>query len=188
LKRSRLPKRPGVKTRPLRVVADTEPPKATSAAANAGGKARAVDPASVRPKLADAAAENLEQLKASLLEAALSAVKPVWITVKCECGNRSRVEAPVPDVRARVSAIELLLHEGLGRAGAAEEPSVPRLPESAEEVRTMSWTDMQHLFASLYADEIAAVQRRGGKAAVRRSVASLSEAERRILREALAER
>jgi hypothetical protein len=71
------------------------------------------DPATVRPLLAAAAAENVEQLKASLLEAAGSAVKPVWLTVECSgCGERSRVEAPVPDVRARVAAIELLLREG----------------------------------------------------------------------------
>ena len=35
------------------------------------------DPSTVRPSLAAAAAENLEQLKTSLLEAAGSAVKPV---------------------------------------------------------------------------------------------------------------
>jgi hypothetical protein len=68
-----------------------------------------IDPASVRPMLAAAAAENAEQLKASLLEAAGSAVSPVWLTVECSnCGERSRVEAPVPDVLARVAA-ELLL-------------------------------------------------------------------------------
>src|SRR5262245_23083586 len=51
------------------------------------------DPASVRPSLAAAAAENVEQLKASLLEAAGSAVKPVWLTVECTaCGERSRIE------------------------------------------------------------------------------------------------
>jgi hypothetical protein len=56
------------------------------------------DPATVRPSLAVAAAENVEQLTASLLEAAGSAVKPVWLTVECTaCGERSRVEAPVPD-------------------------------------------------------------------------------------------
>ena len=79
-------------------------------------------PASVRPMLAEAAAENAEQLKASLLEAAGSAVRQVWLTVECSnCGERSRVEAPVPDVRARVAAIELLLREGLGRPPQAEE-------------------------------------------------------------------
>ena len=74
------------------------------------------DSTTVRPMLALAAAENLEALKASLLQAAASATKPTWITVECsDCGERSRVEAPVPDVRSRLAAIELLLHEGLGR-------------------------------------------------------------------------
>ena len=35
------------------------------------------DPATIRPRLARAAAENVEQLQASLLEAAGSAVRPV---------------------------------------------------------------------------------------------------------------
>src|SRR5262249_55709238 len=81
-----------------------------------------VDPANVRPSLATAAAESLDALTDSLLHAAASATKPAWITVECSsCGERSRVEAPVPDVRARVAAIELLLWEGLGRPAAAEE-------------------------------------------------------------------
>jgi hypothetical protein len=93
------------KRRPLRVVGiesgESEDPVGVS-----GNDA---DPASIRPRLARAAAENVEQLQASLLEAAGSAVREVWITVECEgCGARSRVEAPVPDVRARVAAIELL--------------------------------------------------------------------------------
>jgi hypothetical protein len=86
----------------------------------------------VRPSLAVAAAENLEQLTASLLEAAGSAVKPVWLTIECAgCGERSRVEAPVPDVRARVAAIEVLLREGLGRVPQAEETPTPKLPSGA---------------------------------------------------------
>jgi hypothetical protein len=77
------------------------------------------DPVNVRPLLAAADAENVERLKTSLLEAAGSAVKPVWLTVECSgCGERSRVEAPVPDARARVAAIELLLREGLGACAA----------------------------------------------------------------------
>jgi hypothetical protein len=80
------------------------------------------DPTTVRPLFAAAAAENVDQLTAALLEAAGSAVKPVWLTVECAtCGERSRIEAPVPDVRARVAAIELLLREGLGRPATADE-------------------------------------------------------------------
>jgi hypothetical protein len=146
------------------------------------------DPATVRPRLAVAAAENLEQLQASLLEAAGSAVKPVWLTVECSgCGERSRIEAPVPDVRARVAAIELLLREGLGRAPQAEETTTPRMPANVAAVKAMGWDEMQALFAATYVNEIAAVQRDGGEALVREKLATLSEGERRVLREALAE-
>jgi hypothetical protein len=51
----------------------------------------------------------------------------------------------------------------------------------------MDWGDMQALFAATYVDEIAAVQREGGRALVRGKLAALSEAERRSLRDALVE-
>ena len=110
LRQGRIPKRRTLREPALRVVtqptAELEP---AVAIANA-------DSTTVRPMLALAAAENLEALKASLLQAAASATKPTWITVECSgCGERSRVEAPVPDVRSRLAAIELLLHGGLGR-------------------------------------------------------------------------
>ena len=82
----------------MRVVTD---PAGEPEAPPAAGTVASADPASVRPLLAAAAAENVEQLKSSLLEAAGSAVKPVWLTVECSArGERSRIEAPVPDVRA----------------------------------------------------------------------------------------
>jgi hypothetical protein len=46
---------------------------------------------------------------------------------------------------------------------------------------------VQALFAANHADEIDAVQRQGGKAAVRAKLADLPKAERRVLREALDE-
>jgi hypothetical protein len=123
------------KTRALRVVPSEPPEEPGSSETDA--TAVVADPATVRPSLAAAAAENVEQLTASLLEAAGSAVKPVWLTVECAgCGERSRVEAPVPDVRARVAAIELLLREGLGCVAQAEEPAMPRLPENVDSCRT----------------------------------------------------
>jgi hypothetical protein len=110
-----------------------------------------IAPAHVRPMLAEAAAEHAETLRASLLEAAGSAVRPVWLTVEwSRCGAQSRVEAPVPDVRARVAAIELLLREGLGRPPQAEEPRASRIPDSVEAIEKMSWNDMQALFATTY--------------------------------------
>jgi len=146
------------------------------------------DPATVRPLLAAAAAENVEKLKASLLEAAGSAVNPVWLTVECAgCGERSRVEAPIPDVRARVAAIELLLREGLGRPAAPEEPRSPRIPTSVAAVKAMGWDEMQAVFAATYVDELEDARRSGGKTLVRKKLLRLSHAERRVLREALIE-
>ena len=146
------------------------------------------DPATVRPSLALAAAENVDALKTSLLEAAGLAVKPVWLTVECSgCGERSRVEAPVPDVRARVAAIELLLREGLGRPATADEVHAPRMPTNAGAFREMSWPELEALFAATYVDEIAEAHRSGGGALLRAKLTALSQGERRVLREALLE-
>jgi hypothetical protein len=76
------------------------------------------DPATIRPRLAEAAAEGLEGIRKTLLDAAAGAVRDHRITFECgECGSRKRIEVPVPDVRARVAAIELLLREGAWAAG-----------------------------------------------------------------------
>jgi hypothetical protein len=183
LRAGRIPKRRKVKASTLRVVSETneEPATAVTVIPNA-------DPATVRPSLAAAAAENVEALKTSLLEAAAAATKPAWITVECSgCGQRSQVEAPVPDVRARVAAIELLLREGLGRPAVAEELHPPRMPATVAAVSEMSWEEMQALFAATYVDEIAAVQGGGGAALVREKLLALGEGERRALRDALLE-
>jgi hypothetical protein len=183
MRQGRTPKNRALKESGLRAVSESplEPAATAETVTNA-------DPATVRPLLAAAAAENVEQLKASLLEAAGSAVKPVWLTVECSaCGERSRVEAPMPDVRARVAAIELLLREGLGRAPQAEESLASRMPHSVEAVQKLSWEQMQQVFAATFVDELAALDRDGGDALVRRKVAALSEGERRVLREALDE-
>jgi hypothetical protein len=182
LRQGRTPKDRARRAPVLRVIAEPQLEKAAS------GTIANADPATVRPSLAAAAAENVEQLKSSLLEAAGSAAKPVWLTVECAaCGARARVEAPVPDVRARVAAIELLLREGLGRPATAEEVRSTRLPASAAAVKAMSWDDMQALFAVTYVDEIAALERTGGRALVRQKLAALSEGQRRVLRDGLAE-
>src|SRR4051794_25373694 len=77
------------------------------------GNGGAADPASVRPLLAEAAAESVDEIRRALLDAATGATKDHWATFECsECGGRSRTQLPVPDVRARVAAIELLLREG----------------------------------------------------------------------------
>jgi hypothetical protein len=182
LRQGLIPKKRSLKASTLRVVPEPKVVPATATKTNA-------DPATVRPLLAAAAAENVEALKASLLEAAAAATKPAWITVECSgCGERSQVQAPVPDVRARVAAIELLLREGLGRPATAEEVDAPGVPAATvAAVSDMSWHDVQALFAATYVDEIAAVSQSGGAALVRKKLLTLSEDERRVLREALRE-
>jgi hypothetical protein len=54
-------------------------------------------------------------------------------------------------------------------------------------VKEMGWEEMQALFAALYVDEIAGAERSGGEAALRARLASLSDAERGALRDALDE-
>jgi hypothetical protein len=78
-----------------------------------------------------------------------------------------------------------LLRAGLGRPAAAEDVPSPQLPTDVAAVREMSWDDIQALFAAIYVDELAAAQRDGNEAVLRAKVASLSEGERRVLREAL---
>ena len=78
-------------------------------------------PSAVRPALALTAAEELETIRAVLLEAATSTTRETWATCTCpECGKGFRQEISVPDHGARIKAIETLLREGLGRVGEAE--------------------------------------------------------------------
>jgi hypothetical protein len=157
-----------------------------SAATNGSGS---IDPARVRPALAQAAADSLDEIQRALLDAALGAARPHWITTPpCpDCGRKQRVEIRVRDVRARVAAVELLLKEGLGRAPQAEETPTPRLPRSVEAIKQMSWDDMCFVFASTFVSEIAAAGNGEREALLRERVASLSEGERRVLSQALAE-
>ena len=145
-----------------------------------------IEPGAVRPALAQAAASSLDEIQAAILDAALGATREHWATFTCpDCGKKQRTQVSVPDVRARVAALELWLHEGLGRVPQAEEARAPRLPENAEPVKNISWGEMQLLFATIHADEIAAVIGGTGSVVLRERLARLSEAERDVLREAL---
>jgi hypothetical protein len=158
------------------LVAEVETPSVTRNGA---------DPAQVRPRLAEAAAASLDDIQAALLDAALGATREMWVTTECSgCGKKQRVDVRVPDVRSRVAAIELLLREGLGRPPQAEEAASPRLPKSAEAIEKLSWTDLQLVFATEFAGEIAAVSE-NGDALLRERVAALDDGQRRLLREAL---
>ena len=109
----------------------------------------------------------------------------MWVTTTCgDCGKKQRVEVRVPDVRSRVAAIELLLRESLGRPPQAEEAASSRLPKTAEAIETLGWSEMQLIFATQFAGEIAAVSD-GGDALLRDRITALDEVQRRMLRDAL---
>jgi hypothetical protein len=156
---------------------------ATAAVANG-----AITPAEVRPLLAKATADSLDEIRAALLDAAVGATRESWTTFTCpDCGKKHRAQVQVPDVRARVGAIEVLLREGLGRPAQAEEVVGPKPPANADAVARMSWDDAQHLATVLFADEIENVLTQGGREAVCERLAAFSDAQRQVLSEALAE-
>jgi hypothetical protein len=147
-----------------------------------------ITPAEVRPLLAKATAASLDEIQAALLDAAVGATRESWTTFTCpDCGKKHRAQVQIPDVRARVGAIEVLLREGLGRPAQAEEITSPKLPADVGAVARMSWTDMQHLAALLFADQIESVLTQGGREAVRERVAELSDGQRQVLSETLGE-
>jgi hypothetical protein len=148
----------------------------------------AITPAEVRPLLAKATADSLDEISAALLDAAVGATRESWATFTCpDCGKKHRAQVQVPDVRARVGAIEVLLREGLGRPAQAEETTSPKLPASINGVARMSWDDTQHLATLLFADEIETVLTQGGREALRERLAEFSDAQRQVLGEALVE-
>ena len=90
--------------------------------------------------LAQLVADNLSELQQALLEAALSATTTRWATVTCSgCQTRSRTELPMPDMKARLQAIQLLLSESLGKAPTAPELPTPQMPTNVAAVKTMDW-------------------------------------------------
>jgi hypothetical protein len=164
-----------------------EPVVAHAIEATTSNGSAIVDPASVRPRLAEAAAASVEDIRRVLLETATGANKNLWTTISCKhCGRAGRYEISVPDNKVRLDAIQALLHESLGRPGQAETQLAPALPASAEQVRKLSWDQMTLIFATQFAGEIAAVVHGDGEAALRDRLAALDPDERRRLREALA--
>jgi hypothetical protein len=137
------------------------------------------DPSSVRPRLAEAAAAGLEDTRRVLAEMATGANKDVWATISCKhCGRAGRYEVTVPDNKVRLDAIQALLHEALGRPGQAEPQPTASPPNSAHEVRSMSWDEMTLVFATQFATEIAAVSD-DGNGLLRERLARLDQGERR---------
>jgi hypothetical protein len=168
VREGRYPRKRVPATSAVAVVAEVEP---TPTNANA-----TIDPAGIRPALASAAAASLDELQRALLDAALGATREYWVTHSCsDCGKKERIPVNIPDVRSRVAAIELLLREGLGRPPQAEETPAPRLPATVAEVEALSWNDLRAL-AAVHEPDL-----------IRLEIASLSEEQKRVLRQALAE-
>jgi hypothetical protein len=164
-----------------------EPAVAEAIVVTSGNGTATLDPAMVRPRLAEAAAKSVDEIRRVLLETATGANRNLWATINCKhCGRAGRYEITVPDNKVRLDAIQALLHESLGRPGQAETQLAPALPASAEQVRRLSWDQMTLVFATQFADEIAAVMHGDGDAVLRDRLAALSPDERRRLREALA--
>ena len=121
-----------------------------------------------------------------LLEAATSTTRESWATCTCpECGKGFRQEISVPDHGARIKAIETLLREGLGRVGEAEVVE-PRMPSSVDEVKNLSWDELNLVFAISCASEIRAVVERGDEP-LRSSIEEWTPDARAALTRALAE-
>ena len=143
-------------------------------------------PSAVRPALALAAAEELETIRAVLLEAATSTTRETWATCTCpDCGKGFRQEISVPDHGARIKAVETLLREGLGRVGEAEAVA-PKTPTSADEWESLSDDELNAIFAMAFANEIRAIVDQGEEALVR-ELARLEPDTRKSLSRALAE-
>jgi hypothetical protein len=103
-------------------------------AADAGGsrgKREREDGRSDRDPAGAGAATNLDGLQRALLDAALSATTTRWATVACgDCGARSRVELPVPDVRSPA-------HEpGSERSGRSSPGAARRQPRAKDRMRS----------------------------------------------------
>ena len=149
------------------MTAETEPLELTSRAS--------ARPSAVRPALALTAAEEVETIRRVLLEAATNTTRESWATCTYpECGKSFRQENSVPDHGARIKAVETLLREGLGRVGEAAEPPPVALPHDSAGVEKLSWSQMRAL-AEIYEPDL-----------IRLEIASLSDAQRSLLREALA--
>jgi hypothetical protein len=127
-----------------------------------GNGAVMVDPATVRPRLAEAAAASIDDIRRVLLETATGANRNLWATINCKhCGRAGRYEITVPDNKVRLDAIQALLHESLGRPGQADAQPAPSLPATVEQARALSWDQLTLVFATRFAEEITAVLERG---------------------------
>jgi hypothetical protein len=94
-----------------------EPVMAEAIEATIGNGTVSVDPASVRPRLAAAAAESVDEIRRVLLETATGANRNLWATINCKhCGRAGRYEITVPDNKVRLADLDSIVEE-LRKAG-----------------------------------------------------------------------
>jgi hypothetical protein len=167
---------------PLIIAMDEETEVAETTAGN-----DVIDPATVRPRLAKAAAEGVEGIRKTLLDAATGAVRDHWVTFEMRRLRHAQAgRGSCPRRSSSRGRDRALAPRGLGRPPQAEETPAPRLPTSAAAVTQMGLDELQILGATLFAEQIVSVAA-GGDGLLRQRLASLGPDERRILREALAE-
>jgi hypothetical protein len=65
------------------IIAVSADESAVSSEGPASSDRRSADPSTVRPRLTEAAAENVDDIRRTLLEAATSASKPAWVEFAC---------------------------------------------------------------------------------------------------------
>jgi hypothetical protein len=91
---------------------------------------------------------------------------------------------PIPNVRARVAAIELLLRKGLGRPAQAEEPpTAPRIRDTKAEIEALGWEELKALALAYPEAECLPVEKR--KHWLSERWAGLTRADRDVFRAAL---
>jgi hypothetical protein len=151
------------------------------------GNVAVASAAEVRPRLGELVAANLDELEAVLLDVALSASRPVWVTTRCKSCNRDgRHQVVIGDHRVQLEAITKLLEQAVGRPATAEQPVVAALPRRAADVKKLSWGELQQLFAASFVTELADMHRAGsGEAVLQERVSRLTDHEREVLRRAL---
>ena len=137
------------------MIAESEPLELSSSSPSS--------PSAVRPALALTAAEEVETIRRVLLEAATSTTRENGLPAPVRSVGRASAGDLRPDHGAWIKAIETLLREGLGRVGESEVTEL-RMPTTADEVKNLSWDDLNLVFALTHATEIRAVVDNGDDA------------------------
>jgi hypothetical protein len=111
-------------------------------------------PSPVRPALALPAAEEVETMRRVLLEAATSTTRETWATCSCpECGKGFRQEISVPITGLGSRPSRRCFARGSGGVGGADVVE-PTMRTSVDEVKDLSWDELNLVFAMSYASEI----------------------------------